>query len=173
MLEQSSKNLNKEETFQLFHNWVDYVRNWLMYVVVFRFDKSYDSILKGNYKNNLFYDTFHQFTIEILQNIMVEYVFQSENIVKLELAAQTIINSLLNKFVPILQKYDTEQKLTKAEKKIINIIPANYLQDYELAKKDDDYAFNEYLRILIATDYISGMTDSYAKNLYQELNGIY
>ena len=29
-----------------------------------------------------------------------------------------------------------------------------------------------YLRLLLATDYISGMTDSFAKNLYQEMNGI-
>ena len=27
-----------------------------------------------------------------------------------------------------------------------------------------------YLRILMITDYISGMTDSYAKRLYQQLN---
>ena len=27
-------------------------------------------------------------------------------------------------------------------------------------------------RLLLVTDYICGMTDSYAKDLYQELNGI-
>ena len=30
-----------------------------------------------------------------------------------------------------------------------------------------------YLRLLLVTDFISGMTDSYAKNLYQELTVIY
>lgn len=30
-----------------------------------------------------------------------------------------------------------------------------------------------YLRLLLVTDFISGMTDTYAKQLYQELNGIY
>ena len=29
-----------------------------------------------------------------------------------------------------------------------------------------------YLRLLLVTDYVCGMTDSYAKDLYQELNGI-
>ena len=29
-----------------------------------------------------------------------------------------------------------------------------------------------YLRMLLVTDFISGMTDSYAKDLYQKLNGI-
>jgi dGTPase len=29
-----------------------------------------------------------------------------------------------------------------------------------------------YLRILLVTDLVCGMTDSYAKSLYQELNGV-
>lgn len=36
--------------------------------------------------------------------------------------------------------------------------------------RTDDEAYNLYLRFLMVTDFISGMTDSYAKNLYQELN---
>ena len=30
-----------------------------------------------------------------------------------------------------------------------------------------------YLRLLLVTDYICGMTDTFAKDLYQELKGIY
>ena len=29
-----------------------------------------------------------------------------------------------------------------------------------------------YLRLMLVTDYVCGMTDSFAKDLYQELNGI-
>ena len=29
-----------------------------------------------------------------------------------------------------------------------------------------------YLRLMLVTDFVSGMTDSYAKDLYQKLNGI-
>ena len=29
-----------------------------------------------------------------------------------------------------------------------------------------------YLRLMLVTDYITGMTDTFAKDLYQELNGI-
>ena len=35
-----------------------------------------------------------------------------------------------------------------------------------------DEGKNLYLRFLMATDFISGMTDSYAKDLYQQINGI-
>ena len=30
-----------------------------------------------------------------------------------------------------------------------------------------------YLRLLLVTDYVCGMTDSYAKRLYQEMNGMF
>ncbi|MBR5157452.1 MAG: hypothetical protein IKW59_06770 [Clostridia bacterium] len=59
----------------------------------------------------------------------------------------------------------------KTDKKIINIISENYKIDYEHAKTDNE-EYNLYLRFLMVTDYISGMTDSFAKNLYKELNGI-
>ena len=36
-----------------------------------------------------------------------------------------------------------------------------------------DEAEKLYLRLLLVTDYICGMTDSYARDMYQELNGIY
>ena len=39
-------------------------------------------------------------------------------------------------------------------------------------KKEKIYSYKLYLRILLVTDYISGMTDSFMKTLYQELIGI-
>lgn len=53
----------------------------------------------------------------------------------------------------------------------MNIISSNYKEDYLCARTDDEIE-NLYLRFLIVTDFVSGMTDSFAKNLYWELNGI-
>ena len=38
--------------------------------------------------------------------------------------------------------------------------------------KNKIYSYKLYLRLLIVTDYISGMTDTYMKSAYQELVGI-
>ena len=38
--------------------------------------------------------------------------------------------------------------------------------------KEKSEVYRLYLRLLLVTDYICGMTDSYAKRLYQELNAI-
>ena len=68
-----------------------------------------------------------------------------------------------------LNEQDKEYKLNKAQKKLCSLIPDNLKADYESARTDDEN-YNLYLRFLMVTDFISGMTDSYAKNLYQELN---
>lgn len=56
-------------------------------------------------------------------------------------------------------------------KKYLAIFSDNYKSDYKAAKTGDE-AFDLYLRLLMVTDYISGMTDSYARTLYRELSGI-
>lgn len=165
----------KKETDVIeFQKWMELVRKWLMYVVAYRFSKSYDKIMNGTYKFDLFYDTFHTVTIKILKGAMSRFVYNNREILKLELAAKKIIGSLLDDLIYAVLYFDindSEYKPSKADKKTIDLISENYKEDYFHAKTEDEY-YNLYLRFLMVTDYISGMTDSYAKNLYQEINGI-
>ena len=52
------------------------------------------------------------------------------------------------------------------------MISDNYKAIYQIYSKDKDEVEKLYLRLLLVTDSICGMTDSYAKSLYQELNGL-
>lgn len=171
-------NRNRENDTIAFRKWIDYVRDWLMYVVAFSFNKNYSEIMNGTYKYDMFKSGFHRYSIDMLKGAMGAFVFNSQEILRLELSAKKIISSLLDDFVYAVINWEGKDTdvLTKADKKLINIISENYKMDYEHAKTDgdsdkDDY-MNLYLRFLMVTDYISGMTDSYAKRLYQELNGI-
>lgn len=166
---------SKESDLIVFQKWISLVRKWLMYVVRFRFSKSYDDIMNGTYEYDLFHNTNHEYTIRILKNAMCEFVFDDKEILKLELAAKKIISSLLSDFIYAVLYYDVEDgdyKLSKSDKKLIKLISENYKNDYMNSKTEDE-GMNLYLRFLMVTDYISGMTDSYAKSLYNELNGIY
>lgn len=173
-----SGNRNRENDTIAFRKWINYVRDWLMYVVAFSFNKNYSEIMNGTYKYDMFKSGFHRYSIDILKGAMRTFVFNSQEILRLELSAKKIISSLLDDFVYAVINWEGKDTdvLNKADKKLINIISENYKMDYEHAKTDgdsdkDDY-MNLYLRFLMVTDYISGMTDSYAKRLYQELNGI-
>ncbi len=154
--------------------WGTYLRRWLMYVVCWRFSDSYQDVLDGNYEYDLFHKTNHSLTVKLLKDAMKEFVFNSRIIIEPEVSAQTILNFLLDKFVPAVvhEGYGT---MTTQDKKVMTLISQNYINDYNCAIKADDLTDKDkllYHRILIATDFISGMTDGYAKKLYKKMSGI-
>ena len=60
---------------------------------------------------------------------------------------------------------------SSVDKKYLRVIPAAYLQDYGAARTGDERE-DLYRRLLVVTDFLSGMTDSYARRLYREVSGI-
>ena len=83
-----------------------------------------------------------------------------------------ILNFLMDKFVQAALYYDTDVKLGEIEKRLVSFILENYKSAYHKQAEGKDEAEKLYLRLLLVTDYICGMTDSYAKRLYQELNAV-
>ena len=169
--------LNKVEKnkTKVMSQWGTYLRKWLMYVACWRFSKSYDSILQGTFEYDLFYDNNHSLTVRLLKKAMSEFVFDSRVITEPEISAQIILNFLLDRFVPAVVRFDNYGIMTTQDKKIITLVSSNYIDDYFKAKEVDGIT-NEiellYRRILIATDFISGMTDGYAKMLYKKMSGL-
>lgn len=170
----SLNKVEKDKT-KVMSQWGTYLRKWLMYVVCWRFSKSYDMILQGRFEYDLFYDNNHSLTVRMLKKAMSEFVFDSRIITEPEVSAQIILNFLLDKFVPAVVRFDNYGVMTTQDKKVITLISSNYIDDYFKAKKSDDITDEGellYRRILIATDFISGMTDGYAKTLYKKMSGL-
>jgi len=161
---------NKENEYAAMKKWVNEAREWLMYVAAHRFSFNYKDIMEGKFKNDLFYDTFHDCSVQILKQAMNRFVFHSRGIAKQELSAQTVLRFLLDRFVPAVIKYENP---TATEQKYIDLLSGSCKVDYEAqAAGSVDPVYKLYLRFLMVTDFVSGMTDSYAMNLYRELSGI-
>lgn len=170
-----SLNTVEKDKTKVMSQWGTYLRKWLMYVVCWRFSKSYDMILQGRFEYDLFYDNNHSLTVKMLKKAMSEFVFDSRIITEPEVSAQVILNFLLDKFVPAVARFDNYGVMTTQDKKVFTLISSNYIDDYFKAKKADgitDEGELLYRRILIATDFISGMTDGYAKTLYKKMSGL-
>ena len=91
------------------------------------------------------------------------------------MAASAIFDFLLTRFVDAFIYYDTpywKQNKTALREKITMLMSDNYLRIYRKYAENEDETGKLYLRLLMVTDYICGMTDSYAKRMYQELSGI-
>lgn len=136
------------------------------------FTSNYRRIMEGSYQKDLFAGTYGEQIMKILGDIAFDYAFNTEPILKLEIAAQTIFNFLLDKFVDAAISYDTQEPQSDVQKKLIALISDNYKGIYHIYAKGKEPIEKLYLRLLLVTDFICGMTDSYAKTLYQELNGI-
>lgn len=175
-LKHQFKNEHSKE-IMIFQNWISHVRDWLLYSAAFGFTHSYSEIMEGTFKKDIFEESFHGGTILILKSAMYEFVYSTPRIIKMELAAQSILNALLDKFIPAVIYYkeygnNPIYKQTKAKQNLTDLISENYKENY-LKSKTNDPVYNLYLRLLLVTDFICGMTDSYAKNLYQERSGLY
>lgn len=56
--------------------------------------------------------------------------------------------------------------------RVLAFISKNYLKAYHYHATGKSEQEKLYLRLLLVTDYICGMTDSYVVRLYQEIQGV-
>ena len=128
--------------------------------------------MDGTYRHDLFYDTFGEKLMDLLGDMAERHVFSSMAIYKMEVAESAILDTLMDKLVRAVLYYDTGRKQDTIDKRVVSFISDNYKNAYRLQAQGKDEAEKLYLRLLLVTDYVCGMTDSYAKRLYQEMNGI-
>jgi dGTPase len=154
-------------------NFLVRLQSSLIFCVTYGFTSNYDRIMEGTYGQDLFAHTYAQWVMDALGDIAYRYAFTSRGILEMEVAAGSILNFLMDHFVPAVLYYDTDVPLQMLEKKLVRLISENYRQTYHLyAREAKTEEGRLYLRLLLVTDFVSGMTDSYARDLYQRLNGM-
>ena len=165
------KNVNSPETYAV-KNWIVRVQGFLISCATFGFTSNYDAIMAGTFKHDLFYGTFGEQLMDLLGDMAYRYVFSSRAIYKMEVSESAILDFLLDRLVRAVLYYDTENGQSDIDSRVVSFISDNYKSAYRLQAAGRSEEEKLYLRLLLVTDYICGMTDSYAKRLYQEMNGI-
>lgn len=153
-------------------NWVVRLQSAMIFCATYGFTSHYRQIMDGSYGYDLFKNTYGEWIMEALGDIAYRYAFTSRPILELEIAAGSILNFLLDRMIPAVLYFDTDVSMQMLERKMVTLISENYKQTYQIYSRGKTEAEKLYLRMLLVTDFISGMTDSYAKDLYQKLNGI-
>ena len=135
------------------------------------FMSHYQVIMKGGYPYDLFYHTPAEKLLAALKSIAYDYAFTTASIFRTEIAANTILTYLMDHLVSAALSYDEGRYPGLLEEKFLSLISENYREVYHRMSAGADEAGRLYLKLLLATDCISGMTDSYARDLYHELTG--
>lgn len=154
-------------------NWIVRVQGFLINCATYGFTSNYNEIMAGEYEHDLFYHTFAEKLMELLGDLAFREVFTSDTIYRMEVAEATMIDYLMERFISAVIKYDDkEEKMGTLDIRMVSFISSNYKNAYHFQAQGKSDEERLYLRLLLVTDYICGMTDSYAKRLYQELKAI-
>ena len=153
-------------------NWVIAAQGALIYAATEGFTKNYRAIMDGTYEEELFYGTGGDHINRRLGEIATKYVFESIPIKTIEISAERILSFLLDSFIHAVLDYDVEGRtLSPIDRRLMILVSDNYKEIYQIYSKGKDPVEKLYLRIMLITDFICGMTDSYAQDLYWKLNG--
>lgn len=134
--------------------------NYLAISCVEEFITNRADILTGLYNRSLI-DGIAPLSIKALEEInavTVRRIYNHETVVKIELAGYEVMSALLHSFIPAVLR----RSPTHREKKILKLLPQQF-------RGEEDTPYEKALSVL---DFISGMTDSYAMELYKNLRGI-
>lgn len=153
-------------------NWIIQVQGFLINCATYGFTSNYRAIMEGTYKTDVFCGTYGQGLMNLLGDLAYRKIFDTPTIYKLEMKESVILNFLMDKFVNAVLYYDTGVELSEVDKRLVSFISDNYKSAYHHQAQGKSEEEKLYLRLLLATDTICGMTDSYAKRLYQELNAM-
>jgi len=110
-------------------------------------------------------------------------VYTNERVLQIEFAGFKVIGGLLDEFLNALPpefKFGDKVNLTTSGAKLFNLFPLAYLEIRPelhgkfkgLEPAEAVALLTPYERVLTITDYVSGMTDTFALELHQILTGV-
>lgn len=153
--------------------WMNDLQSRLIQNAAYGFSRHHLKILAGEYRHDLYHGTDLEPVLRGLKQLTLDKIVNNREITKLELSGNTIITWLLDRFVPAAIYFDGTNKNQTHRK--YNLILSESCKRAYTKKLDSNSELSEsdklYYRLLMVIDFISSMTDTYAKGLYNELNG--
>lgn len=123
------------------------------------FFENQETILKGDFNSGLI-ECIREPYRAVLKEIIarsVSKIYNYSSVVQIEVAGYKVMGGLLEEFIPAYL-----ENSSKYHKKLVELIPKQFL-----TKETDAYS-----KIQTVLDFISGMTDLYAVELFRKIKGI-
>jgi dGTPase len=130
------------------------------------FKEKYKDIINGDYPDELYKDSEAGALIEACKKVGQKYIYCSKETLKLELMGRRVIHDLMDIFWEGASTGSKEEK--GFARKIFDLTSRNYHVVYKKAIKEKELPA-EYCSMQLMTDYICGMTDTFACTLHKRL----
>jgi len=96
-----------------------------------------------------------------------ERIYCAPEVVSIQAAGFQVIHDLLERFIGVLDDIaEHGSQASPRSRTLIRLIPEQFIGEERIPSPDP------YQRLLLLTDFVSGMTDSYAVSLYKKVTGI-
>lgn len=153
------------------HYWVRNTRLVLMNAAEYVFTERLEGIFEGTYHQELLSDDlcFHRATMKTFSHLMKEHVYQSQTILEKEIAAKTVLETILEALTSATLEHLYGGNPT-ANGKCFFLLPQITRTDLEIQRDTQSpVLFENAIRAII--DYVSGLTDSAAIRLHRTITG--
>ena len=90
----------------------------------------------------------------------VENIYNNHRVIEIELAGYNVIYQLLDHFISPILKDKRDRRFS--DKKAVRLIPKQFIYEGN----------SDYDKVMGVLDFVSGMTDNYASELYKRIRGI-
>jgi dGTPase len=125
------------------------------------FEKNHENILNGTWNESLVGEVEKQCpALKDIQDISVKRIYNHPSVIEVELAGYNVMSEILNIFIPAILKNNP----SNMEKKSLLLIP----NQFNHSRQPKMY----YEKVMGVLDFVSGMTDGYATELYRKIKGI-
>ena len=123
------------------------------------FYKEQESILNGDFNYSLIdrIDEPYRSAMKEIEAISIKKIYNYSSVVQIEVAGYKVMGGLLEEFIPAYLNNNSHYS-----RKLVDLIPKQFIT------KNTD----EYTKIQTVLDFISGMTDLYAVELFRKIKGI-
>ncbi|WP_434385290.1 dGTP triphosphohydrolase [Melittangium boletus] len=132
------------------------------------FDSHYDALMNGSYRGELIADSTANALIQACKEVGRKHVYSSAQTLRLELLGRRVIHDLMDLFWEGVALHDGVTPGPGFAGKIYNLLSRNYRAVFEQACKQSPLP-RSYHRFQLVTDYVCGMTDTFACKLHSEL----
>ncbi|MCX8146567.1 MAG: dNTP triphosphohydrolase [Azovibrio sp.] len=123
-------------------------------------------ILSGRFDRDLLDESPVATPLQAVKQVAREHIYVARPALEIETAGFEVLGGLLSLFVAAVEAGAGMRAMTTRERMLLKLLPAQFLGPGGAP------AANPYVRLLRIADFVTGMTDSYAVDLYRKLKGI-
>lgn len=170
----------KLESFTDFKQAISYLRSKVINVLIHQcfsvFEKEYDKIMVGGFDKSLIDCIAHEGikkNLSLMSDLVRKFVYQYPPVLESEASGFEVMEHLIGSFAITSNIcFSCGDEETTKDRKLRSLLPDEFQPISE--KEIEQLTMQEkYERVLSVLDYISGMTDKYAINLYRKIKGLY